>query len=308
METIFDAVYTHEKKMSPSEIQDWMGSIQSSQKSGVARFYRPPDERLILFLYRGNWQTSYPDDAAGGVDFNGDMFARFIPLSPYGLIHSNLLVHAEFHQYKRGFKIMESPVSVRNPGSESEPYLIKMKWSNASGSILFNGVSNMPHSLFISEDMVLDEVGISAPILQWKDDPSCAVTLFSPDATLDAWQELRLRVAFKLLYERLLERFELLTGRIIIDSFARIVESFSFEQKVDISITKRQLTNNEFFLHSQDAARQYTIYLGELLSHFSAVIGPRLLASNLREIFHLLPEDSRTILRTYTIVPEGYLP
>ncbi|MBI2333096.1 MAG: hypothetical protein HYU84_13225 [Chloroflexi bacterium] len=181
-----------------------------------------------------------------------------------------------------------------------------MKWGNAAGSILFNGVSNLPHSLFVSENLVLDEPGISTPILQRKDDLSCTVTLFSPDAALDAWQEIRLRRSFKLLCDRLLERFEAIAGRAIVDSFARMIAVYTASEYLNISILKRQLVNDEFFESSQEAAGHYSKVLNEFLDHFSAVIGPRLLASNLRDVRASFSSDVREILTYYTVLPEEY--
>lgn len=313
METIFDDIHVGEQKLSPSEIQGWMESIRGMHKTGVARLSHFSNETMILLLNHGNWSTSFstaavapnPESLVDWCAFQGDVSANFIPLSSYGLVHSNLLLHVEREQ--QSLQTLDSLDIVNNSNGKANPYLIKMRWKDAAGSILFNGDSNPPHSLFVTRSTVLDEMGISEPILQLQNDPSCTVTMFSPDEGLDAWQELRLRKAFKLLYDRTLERIELLTGRAIIDSFARIMTAFAGDQELDITILKRQWVNNEFFVSSDAAANHYRVIFNELLEHFSAVIGPRLLASNLREVLIALPGESRDALHVHTILPEGYL-
>ena len=315
MITIFDDVFASERKRKPSEILAWMRTIREAETTGVLRLFNPPNEKLIFHHYRGRWSTSTPDsdgesaliDLANDIALNNDMFTKFIPLSTHGLVHSNLLLRAEYQQQENGVRTSDLPWETNNSSEKVDPYLVKMKWENASGSILFNGVSNLPHSLYISENMILDEPGISTPILQRKDDPSCVITLFSPDPTMDAWQELRLRRSFKLLCDRMLERSELIAGRAIVETFAQVISSFTASEKIDISILKRQLVNNEFYVSSHEAAEQYRIILKEFIEHFSAVFGPRLLSSNLREIRLALSSDIRDVLTYYKILPDEYV-
>lgn len=315
METIFDTLFTSEKRRSSAEILAWMRSIQEAETTGIMRLFNPPNDRMILHHYRGNWFLSYTnsvkvlglEDLAVEITRRGDMYLKFIPLSTHGLIHSNLLLCAEYQQQGYGFRSPgDVPWAAENHSRKTDPYLVKMNWENAAGSILFNGVSNLPHSLFISENLILDEPGISTPILQRKDDPSCVVTLFSSDADLEAWQELRLRYSFKILCDRMLERYELIAGRAILESFARVFAAFTDSKKLDISVSKRQLVNNEFFRSPGEAADDYRTILNEFLDQFSVVIGPRLLASNLSEIFAALSIDTREILNYYNILPEEY--
>lgn len=304
MDTIFDAVFADEKRMPASEIQPWMRSIQDSQKTGVMRLIEPPDEKFVLHLYRGN---VLPAGVLGSEPASPvkDMFARFVPLSPHGLMHSNLLLQAELQQETNGGQISARTWELE--ASSTEPCVVKLKWEDASGSILFNGLSNLPHSIFISEGMAVDESGISAPISQRRRDPSCITTVYPLDDSLDVWQEIRLRRLFKSLCDEILRRFELLAGRAIVESFGRIMAAFTTSKNLDISIVNRELVNHEFFPSSQIAAENYRVILNELLEHFSVVVGKRLLESNLREIFAVLPAESYKGLKLSNIVPEEYL-
>ena len=315
MDTIFDDIFASERKRKPAEILAWMRTIREAETTGVLRLFNPPNEKLIFHHYRGRWSSSTLDpdgdsaliDLANDIALNNDMFTKFIQLSTHGLVHSNLLLRAEYQQQENGVRSAELPWETNSSAERTDPYLIKMKWGNASGSILFNGVSNLPHSLYISENLILDEPGISTPILQRKDDPSCVITLFSPDPTMDAWQELRLRRSFKLLCDRMLERSELIAGRAIVETFTQVISSFTASEQIDISILKRQLVNNEFYRSSHEAAGQYRMVFGEFIDHFSAVFGSRLLLSNLREIRLALSSDIRDVLTYYKILPDEYV-
>jgi len=304
METIFNEVFTAEQKMSPSEFQAWISSIRSTQGSGVLRLRTPSTEVNIYFLSHGNWHTSKTNDGDNDVqiemEFNEDVFGAFIPLSTLGMVHFNLLLSASQFQTKAFFDTRGNPVN------GTDPYMIKMSMGHPVGSILYNGFSELPHSLLIAENNILDEVGIPDQLLQWKNDPVCAVTIFSFDPSLDAWQELALRKSVKYLYDRMLERCEIQTGRSIVESFTRIVAMFAAEQDINVSIIGRQWVNNEFFISTEDAAYYYRLAFNELLDHFSAVLGSRLLSSNLREVFAALPGGSREVIKRNMILPEGY--
>lgn len=315
METIFDDVFASERKRKPSEILAWMRTIREAETTGVLRLFNPPDDRLIFHHYRGRWIPSSSlsleeteiVDLANDIGLKDEMFVKFIPLSTHGLVHSHLLTRAEFHQKESEARSSDLSKILENSSQKTDPYLVKMKWENAAGSILFNGVSNLPHSLYISENMILDEPGISTTILQRKDDQSCVVTLFSCDPSMDVWCELRLRRSFKLLCDRLLERFELIAGRAIVESSTRVIAAFTESNQIDISVLKRQLVINEFYTNSQDAASHYRLVLKEFIDHFSAVIGSRLLSSNLRDIYNSLAADVREDLAYYKILQKETL-
>lgn len=299
MDTIFDAVFASERKMPPSEIPAWMRSIQDSQKTGVLRLIEPPHGKYVWHVHRGSLLPAEPITPAG------DVFAKFIPLSPHGLIHSNLLLQSELRQQEHGGQISARRWDVE--ASSADPCVVKLKWEDAAGSILFNGLSSLPHSIFISEGLTIDEPGISAPISQRRNDPSCMVTVYPADPALDAWQEIHLRRTFKSLCDDILARFASLAGHAMLDSFARIMAAFADSKNLDISIAKRELVNHEFFVSSRSAAGNYRVILNELLEHFSVVVGPRLLQSNLREIIAAFSREDSQVLKTYDLLPEQYL-
>lgn len=305
METTFNEAFNAEQKIPPSELQTWIRSIQSTQISGVLRLRSLSTKAKMYFLNHGNWYTSHSED--GGIitfaemGFNEDVYAAFTALSALGMVHFNLLWSASQFQGKANIETRENPIN------GTDPYLIKIDFEHAAGSILYNGFTNIPHSLFFEGSKILDENGIPQQLMQLKNDPACAVTVIAFDPSLDVWQELILRKSVKFLYDRILESCEMQTGRSIVESFSRIAAMFAAEQNINVSVTGRRWINNEFFSSSENAAYYYRLAFTELFDHFSAVLGSRLLADNLRDAFASLPGGNREVIKRNMIIPEGYL-
>ena len=301
MDTIFDAAFNDEKKMTPSDFQGWADSIRASHRTGVLRAYTSPENKTIYYLARDAWHIHGSDMPVDSLSADGEVTAGFLPLTPIEMSHLALLWGACQRQKEEA--ITPERASLNNGGT----YLLKVQLDTEVGSILYNGFAGLPYSLLVSPKKIIGEAGISENLLQMQSDPSCTAGLYLPDLSMDEWREIFLRKAFKQFYDCMLERCETQTGRSIVEAFGRLVSAFAAEHKLDISIEKRQWRNEEFFSTSKEAASYYNLALSELLDHFSAVIGPRLLAWNLREVFADLPEESRELLKNSKILPEGYL-
>jgi hypothetical protein len=287
-----------------------MEPMRTAKNTGLIRLFTSPQQNEIsLILHRGNLLSPGPNGAAEweSQDLIGEVFATFTPLSPQGLIQSNLFQQADSFQADRSIFVHKSPVPMDIFAADKQPKLVKFKWKHAVGSVLFYGAVDQPHTVFASENKFIDLPGVPDAVLHWNNDPTCEVTVFTPDPSLDAWQEILLRRLLKRLYDTMLERFEMQAGRAIVDSFARVVAAFADAQTMHVSIQNRRLVNTEFFATSRSAASSYRAIFGELLEHFSAVIGPRLIASNFREVFVALPPDDRDVIKRNNLLPEGYV-
>ncbi len=306
MASIFDKVFTAEQKMPPAELQVWVNSIRSKNKTGILRLRTSSNEPEFFFLCRAGWYSISSKDSGNALDewlqsVTGDVQGSFSLLSHLGMSHYWTALNSVRYQITTMDGIKSLPLN------SAEPYLVKMNLDGAEGSILYKGFSDLPHSLFISENTLLDEVGIPEKLLYWKNDPACQVSIFPFDPALESWQIIALRKAFKILYDRILERCEKQTGRSIVASFARIIALFSAEQSVNVSVEGSQWFDRDFYPSTEEAAYYYRLALNELLEHFSAVLGPRLLSSNLLEAYALMSAGNREVLQKNTIIPEGFL-
>lgn len=315
MGTIFDVIQPGEKKISSSDSSVWMSAIREARTTGVFRLSELPGETTLIHQYLGRWVKPtlpspgepFKTEFVTDIELKAEMFTRFIPLTAHGLIHSHLLMCAELHLPVHHFHPSDDAWFDKLNAKRDELSLIKLTWDNAAASILFDGVSSQPNSIYISENQILDEAGIAAPILRRKNEQSCMVALYTPTPAIAAWQEIRLRRSFRIFSETLLDKFEVLTGRAIIDSFSRMISVFTASENIEISFARRQLVNNEFYLSANEASQHYQAILRECLDHFSAVIGPRLMSANLREVYASLPADVREDIESFYVLPNGYL-
>lgn len=238
-------------------------------------------------------------------EFAGDAYTKVVPLSTFGLFVSKLLitsVRGETENFSQPAQLSEYIASL---GKKAEPSLVQVNWDYAMGGILFPG-QNDAHSIFLSQDTVADEAGVHKNFSLWNE-PHCTVVTSIPDSSADAWQEYYLRRSFSEICNLMLSRFEVMTGRALVDSLVRLVSVYAARNKLDIMISARKVVDYEVFSSPQDAAQNYRLILKEMFSHFSAVVGPRLLSSTMQEIVMRLPEHERAVIRTFELFPEGYL-
>jgi hypothetical protein len=313
--TIFSAIFPDEIKMPVQNVQVLLDSYRERQKTGVIRLGYASDKQLCLLFKRGEWLNAYlvtlekweALSAERGAEWAlaaGDAYAKSVPLSTFGLLTAKLLMQsrgASTEVFVRQTQITEHLASF---SGRDEAALVHLAWKNAAGVIFFAPRSD-PRFSFISQEMILDEAGSYAALCEWRE-PECAVTVFPPDLSVEAWQEYYLRSAFLSICENSLARFEALTGRALVDSLVRLVNVFTRRQNLEISITSRKLTDNEAFASPPQALYAYRLLLAELFDHFSAVIGPRLYASTLREIMKNLPKHEYEIARNFELLPKGY--
>jgi hypothetical protein len=312
---IFNAIFPDEIKMPVQNIQALIDSYQERQKTGAIRLGYASEKQLCFLFKRGDminaylvtpdkWEALLPGHGMDWMLSAGDAYTKSISLSPFSLLMTKLLIQARSEKTE----ILESQKQLAEylnaTSIKSETTLLHLAWNNAAGVILFTPHSD-PHFNFISQDITLDEAGGYKILCEWSA-PQCAVTSLAPDLSVGAWQEYYLRRAFTDVCERILTRFEILTGRALVDSLVRLAAVFASRQNLDISITARKLVDREVFQSPQEAARNYRLLLGEIFDHFSAVIGPRLYASTLREIIKDLPEQERQILKSFDVFPKGY--
>lgn len=301
--------------MPVQNIQALIDSYHELRKSGVVRLGYDSEKQLCFLFKRGDlintylvtpdkWEPLLPGHGLEWMSSAGDAYVKPISLSSFGLLMTKLLIQARSETTEAFVHQNQLREYLETARSKPEPALLHLAWKNAAGAALF-APKNDPHVNFISQNIVLDETGSYKIFHEWEE-PQCTVTLYTPDLSIEAWQEYYLRRAFANLCERILIRFEALTGRGLVDSLVELVSVFASRQNLDISITARRLEDHEVFSSPQVATQNYRFLLGEMFQYFSAVIGPRLNASTLQEIIKSLPEQEHHMLRTFQLLPKGY--
>jgi len=236
----------------------------------------------------------------------GEAYARAVPLSPFGLFMSKLLIQS--NNIKREFFYNQSQLSEYFASFNTSPHLqlMQLNWENAMGAVFFTGDATRSHSIFLSQETFVDEEDVNEIFFKW-DEPRCTVTTFAPTLSVDAWQEYYLRRSFADICNSTIKRFEIMTGRALVDSLVRLVAIFAARNNLDIVMISHRMVDHEIFSSPQEAAQSYSQILKQMFSHFSVVIGSRLLAVTLREIIAGLSPYERETINTFHLLPEGHL-
>jgi hypothetical protein len=313
---IFTPIYPDELQISVARIQILINSYRERKRTGIIRLGYPSKKYLQLLFKRGELLNSYftsaevreslaPGQWTQYVESAGDAYTKIIPLSPFGLFVAKLLITSDgiaTNDFSQSNQLSEYIASL---GKSPDVSVVQLNWDRAMGGILFSGLQNDPHALFLSQVTILDETGTNK-ISSLLNEPRCTVTTIVPDLSIGAWQEFYLRQSFADICGRMLGRFEAMTGRALVDSLVRLIAVSASRNDLEINISSRKLVDNEIFSSPQDAAQSYRQLLKEMFSHFSAVIGPRLLSFTIQEIVAGFPEHEREVIRAFDLFPEGY--
>jgi hypothetical protein len=316
VEIVFAPIYPDEIQISVSRIQILVNSYSERKRTGIIRLGYPSKKYLQLLFKRGELLNTYlvspetsepllPGQWMKWAESAGDAYTKVVPLSTFGLFVSKLLITSavgEMENFSRPAQLSEYIALL---GKKAEPSLIQVDWDHAMGGLLFSGSQSDAHSIFLSQDTIVDEDGIHKNFSLWNE-THCTVATIIPDSSVDVWQEYYLRRAFSEICGLMLSRFEVMTGRALVDSLVRLVSICAARNNLDIVVLSRKAIDHEVFCSPQDAAQNYRQILNEMSSHFSAVVGSRLLSSTMQEIVTHLSEHERAVIRTFELLPQGY--
>lgn len=316
MTLIFSVSPEVETKIPVNEIQVLTRSFCEHQQTGVIRLAYESGAHLYLFIKRGEVLNAHLvaqasqeslslEHWADWVNSSGEAYVKVAPLSSFGMLVLKMLIQSENGISDTSLQPDQLSEYFASFRKNSELCLLQLNWENAMGAVLFSRKEKITHSLFLSHETILDEPGVNEVFSRWNNS-HCTITTFTPVLSADAWQEYYLRISFADICDRTLNRFEMMTGRALVDSLVRLMAVFTARNKLDINILSRKLIDHELFSTPQEAAQNYRQILSEMFGHFSAVVGPRLLAITLREIIESLPDREREIIQTYKLLPEGY--
>ena len=315
MRPLFNTVYADEIKISVPHIQSLIESYRERSRTGLIRLAYPREERLHLLFKRGeivnaflvgpeSWKTLHPDEWLGWMGGMGEAHARLAPLSTFALSLFKILLQSSGSHTE--IVVGQSHLKEFLTNSQKRPAtaLLHLAWDNADGCLFLDGDSLSAYSMFASRDNLVEEPGLAAIFQEWKE-PRSVITTCVPDMNSDAWQEYYLRKAFAGTCERALARFEAITGRAMVDSLIRLVAVYASRQNLEITIASRRMVDREVFSSPQQAAQNYRSLIQEFFTHFSSIIGSRLLFAILDDIYSDLNPLEQQAVRQFAILPEG---
>jgi hypothetical protein len=314
----FYRAFSDELKIPAANIRALVVSCFERKQTGVIRLISDNDELLYLLIKKGSLINSYLASAqtrkvvlaevdwGSWIDAIPEAYTKFIPLSLQGLFICKLLI-----QNTGG----ESKVFIQPNGIEKHletlwntpgVSLVQLDWKNSTGAVFISGAPAPPYSLFISPEVLQDQPNIASAILN-PDNQQCTATTFWFDPFVDAWQEYLLRKSFADIYEKILTRFQIITGHAMVDSLVRLTIAIASRHHLEINIVKNNIVDDEVFSSAEQAAENYRMLLTEMFMHFAGITGSRLLSATLREIVTNLPAQERTTISTFSLLTEGYI-
>jgi len=313
----FRNVFADELKMPVPSIRALIDTCRKNKQTGIIRLISAEGKLLYLLIKRGDVINSYNvsphawgpvafEQCDAWIDSTGDAYAKFIRLSPQGLLICKLLTQNTAGKIETFTRPVDIGKYLESQNKTPDISLIQLDWENSMGAVLFSGPSESPYSLFVSSETIYEQLDIVPAILN-PERPHCTVTVFGFDPSVDAWQEYFLRRVFANICERTLSRFQMVAGRSLVDSLIRLTLAFASRQSLDIGISSYKVVDNEIFSSPQQAADNYRLLLTEMFMHFSGITGTRLLSSNLREVVKNLSVQERTVIDTFSLFSEGYI-
>lgn len=313
----FRNIFADELKMPAATILTLIDTCRESKQTGMLRLLAEGGGMLYLLLKSGAVINSYivssktlepalSDQWAAWLDAAGGAHVRLIPLSSLGLLMCKLLIQNSVGKTEVLARSVDLDEYLKSQKKVPDVSLVQLDWENSMGAALFSGESESPYSLYVSSETLYDQLEIAPTILN-PQRLNCTATVFCYDPSLGAWQEYLLRRVFANICERTLSRFQMVTGRSLVDSLIRLTLAFASRQNLNIGISSYKVVDGEIFSSPDKAAIGYRLLLTEMFSHFSGITGTRLLSSTLREIVAELPVQERAIVDAFSLLSEGYV-
>jgi hypothetical protein len=179
---------------------------------------------------------------------------------------------------------------------------VHILWPNAEALALLPGGGIYPRdTLFVAADQMLHSAGTMTAFYRWKESYKSAV-LFSSEPRTIAWTEYLLHYSFTWLISHLLERFEELTDRMLLNNIIRDINFTSAAHGWGVLIHQSSITDQTIFSSPKVAAEVYSRLIEVIFGHIESVLGVDLLDLLVRETVLRLPKPCRDVLKEYLLI------
>lgn len=314
---LFSKTQADEGKMPVAQIEALVQSFYERKRTGLLRIAYDDGRQLHLFFKRGHCihaslVSRYSREELKNeqwrmrIQSSGEAMARIIPVSIKSLLLAKILIQEEDLRSR----VEQMPAGdvyafLEGLQTQKKAILAHIDYNGFDGAALIPGSLGTTHSVLLNAQDLRDEASLE-PYASLQGG-SAKLTLFEFNSTVPAWQEYMLRRSFSSICERTLSRFEVMAGRSLSDSLVRLLIVFASRQNLDINVSaSRRIVDREIFQSPQDAAREYQKLLNEMFTHFSGVMGGRLLSNTLRELTNNLPVAEKDTIARFNLLPEGY--
>lgn len=183
--------------------------------------------------------------------------------------------------------------------------LVSFHWSGADALLFLpGGGSYARHAAFIAREKVEQEI---IPAIEMWEEPTCRLMRHVAIPDTPAWREFHLCLAFTVIANTFLARYEQFGGRPVINDLSNQLNEVVQEQGWNIGFSGANVFDRQLYADEQQAARVYRALLRAMFSHAEAVLGAPRTESLFRMIISQSDAAVRTCARDFALLPENAL-
>lgn len=288
-------------------------ACQKDLQTGLVDVDLPRKPRHHLFFARGELVNVYRSgDLIERVDpgvwsaslnsSNPSASLRALALTPQAIRIVKILIEQTGDTRYVAPLGQELEAQLESWAQQPAPALAHIRWPSAEALALFPGEGISPrYTLFVTADQMLHSAGTLKVFYGWKEAYNSAI-LFSSEPRTIAWTEYLLHYSFTNLVTHILEHFEELTGRILLNNIIRDINFTSTAHGWGVLIHPASITDQTIFSSPQAAAEIYSRLIEVIFGHIESVLGVDLLGLLVREAVLRLPKTCRVVLKEYLLI------
>lgn len=259
----------------------------------------------LVNVYRGEEVIERIDPGVWSASLNGSSPAaslRVLALTPQAVRIVKILIEQTGDTRYVASPGQQVEAQLESWVNHPVPALAHICWPSAEALALLPGEGISPrYTLFVAADQMLHSSGTLMALYGWKESYKSAV-LFSSEPRTIAWTEYLLHYSFTWLVTHLLERFEELTGRILLNTIIRDINFTSAAHGWGVHIHPVGITDQTIFSSPKAAAEVYSRLVEVIFRHIESVLGVDLLELLVRETVLRLPKTCRVVLNEYLLI------
>jgi hypothetical protein len=315
MQMLLRQVNAEEYTANPVELQVIVQKCQQNGTTGIIQATSSTGRQLLFQLSRGqvnrlhppmgsNLNTLDPADWAGALDGGLPASVRVLALPPLVLRLAWMLVENGAPSETQALQTPAIAALVETWRRRPGPSLVQLAWENAEAMLVLpEGGQPVRDVAFISSDNIESGLAAYGQILSWAEKEGSA-TRFSGENGTPAWADYSLHYAFTLLAERLLERYEQFTGRILVNAIGRDIAISAEREGWDISIRTTVVDAQVLSRTLEEAAGIYREVLATIRHHMTVVLGGKLVETIFSETLEDIESPYGELVQAHKLLPE----
>lgn len=288
-------------------------NCRTDRQTGLVNFSYAEAERTHLLFVRGELVNVYQetgeeierlDPAAWEEKLADDRPAslRILALTPQAVRIVKILIEQGKDTRHLSSTRLPLEAQLKNWIEHPVPALAHVHWPNAEALALLPGEGIQPrYTLFVASGQILHSTGNLMAFYGWKE-PYHAATLYSSQPRTIAWTEYLLHYSFSWLVAHLLERFEELTGHMLLNNLIREINFTATAHGWSVQIQRATITDQTIFASPRAAAEVYSRLLEVIFGQIESVLGVDLLNLLIRESVARLSHPCRVVLNEYLLI------